>query len=364
MKDFMDLVGANPGRSGHRLSIEAGRVVYDAREKVSRLLGLKDPMRVVFGANATDALNLAMRGILRKGDHVVTTSMEHNSVMRPLNDLKAAGVETTVVGCDSRGFLDIFAVEKAIRKATKMIVVNHASNVVGSIAPIRGVGKVARERDITFLVDAAQTAGAFPINMRTDNVDLLAFTGHKALLGPQGTGGLAIHEDFNVAGLRRLTSGGTGSRSESEVHPDFLPDRYESGTLNAVGLAGLAAAVGYILDRTVGSVREKEMSLVRRLLDGLEGMEGVRLYGGREPQKQTATISINLEGQVPSDVGLMLDERYDILCRVGLHCAPQAHKTIGTFPNGSVRFGMGWFNTTDEVDRACEALGEVVSKDG
>ncbi len=364
MSRFMKDVGANPGRSGHRLSVEAGRVVNDARERIAELLGVKDPMRVVFGHNATDALNLGMRGILKEGDHVVTGSMEHNSVMRPLRDLEAAGVKVTVAQCDAWGFLDPATVQDALLPNTRMVVLNHASNVVGSLAPVREVGKLARDAGAVFLVDAAQTAGCYTIDMERDNIDLLAFTGHKSLLGPQGTGGLAIADGFDADRLRRLTSGGTGSRSESKTHPDFLPDKYESGTLNTAGLAGLAEGAGFILETTVEGIREHEMMLTRRFLDGVKDIGGVTVYGGLDEKRQTSTISFRVDGMSPSEVAFALDDRHDIMCRAGLHCAPVAHRTLGTFPEGTVRFGLGYFNTVEEVDAGVEALKGLAGGNG
>ncbi len=359
MNYFMKNVGANPGRSGHRLSIEAGRVVYHARDLIATLFNLKDPMRVVFGLNATDSLNLGIRGILERGDHVITSSMEHNSVMRPLRDLEKQGVEMTVAQCNEQGFLDPADVQNAVQANTKLMVINHGSNVVGSLAPIKEIGKIARDSGIMFMIDSAQTAGCIPIDMKRDSIDLVAFTGHKGLMGPQGTGGLAIGDNVDTNRIRRLRAGGTGSRSELEIHPDFLPDKYESGTLNTVGLAGLAEGVRYILDRTVDSIHEKDMSLTRRFIDKTKDISRMDIYGGLDETKQTSTISINIKGRSQSDIGLFLDEEYDIMCRVGLHCAPTAHKTIGTFPDGTVRFGMGYFNRTEEVDIAAEALSEM-----
>jgi cysteine desulfurase family protein len=360
MIEFSRNIGANPGRSGHMLSIEAGRVVNDAREGVAGLFCIKDPMRVVFGPNATDALNLAMRGILRKGHHVITSSMEHNSVMRPLRDLEKQGVELSVIQCSQEGFLDPGDVEDAIKKNTRMVVLNHASNVVGTLLPVREVGKIARENDILFLVDAAQTGGCIPMDASTDNIDLIAFSGHKGLLGPQGTGGLVIGERVKIEDLIPLKSGGTGSRSEYEYQPDFLPDRYESGTMNTVGLAGLAAGVEFVLNETVEKIRKKEMVLTKRFIKEVSEIPGCTLYGPRDEQKQTSTISFNMEGYSPSEMGLMLEEEHSIMCRVGLHCAPAAHRTMGTFPGGTVRLGFGYFNSKEEVDTSLEALGEMV----
>ncbi len=359
---FLNDVGANPGRSAHRLAVESGRIVYNAREAVAELFNAPDPLRVVFGSNATEALNLALCGLLRPGAHVITSSMEHNSVMRPLRALERQGVEVTVVQCSPEGFLDPADIEAAIRPHTAIIALNHASNVVGTILPIAEVGEIARRHGLLFLVDAAQTAGAYPIDVETDKIDLLAFTGHKSLLGPMGTGGLYIGERVDLEEFEPLKRGGTGSRSELEEQPDFLPDMGESGTLNAVGLAGLEAGVRWVLEQGVEAIRAHEVELTRQLIVGLRDIPGVTVYGGLDAGRQTATVSFNVAGMEPSEVGLRLDEEYGILCRVGLHCAPAAHRTIGTFPVGTVRFGLGVFNTLEEVERAMEAVKQVARK--
>ncbi|RLC64353.1 MAG: cysteine desulfurase [Chloroflexota bacterium] len=362
MVHFMDDVGANPGRSGHRLSVEAGRIVYDAREAVAELFNAPDPLRVVFGLNVTEALNLALRGLLRPGDHVITSSMEHNSMMRPLRALEREGVEVTVVRCSPEGFLDPADVEKALRPNTVMIALNHASNVVGALLPVAEVARIARQHGLLLLVDAAQTAGAYPIDVQADGIDLLGFTGHKSLYGPMGTGGLIIGERVDPARLEPLKRGGTGSRSELEEQPDFLPDMCESGTPNAVGLAGLAAGVRWVLERGVETIRAHEVALTQRLIDGLREIPGVTVYGGLDATHQTATVSFNIAGLEPSEVGLRLDEEYGIMCRVGLHCAPAAHRTIGTFPVGTVRFGLGAFSTVEEIDAALEAVRQFAQE--
>lgn len=362
MSFFMTEVGASPGRSAHRLSIEAGRLIYETREALARLCNVDDPLRIVFGLNATEALNLALQGLLRPGDHVITSSMEHNSVMRPLRALEADGViEVEVVSCSPQGFLDPPDLELAIRPHTRMIALNHASNVVGSLLPVSEAGEISRKHGILLLVDAAQTAGAYPIDIKEMQIDLLAFTGHKALFGPQGTGGLCIGERVNADELQPLKQGGTGSRSESEEQPTFLPDKCESGTPNTVGLAGLRAGVKFILEHGVEDIRGHEVQLTQRLIAGLLDVPGLTLYGGHDPEMQTATVSFNVEGRAPSEVGLLLDERCSIMSRVGLHCAPAAHRTIGTFPMGTVRFALSYLNTAEEVDAALQALRQIAS---
>ena len=362
MAHYLNEVGANPGRSGHRLAVEAARIVYATREAVAELFKAPDPLRVVFGANVTEALNLALWSLLRPGDRVITSGMEHNSVMRPLRALERQGVEVTVVQCSPEGFLDPADVEAAIQPDTVLIVLNHASNVVGTLLPVAKVGHIARRHDLLLLVDAAQTAGAYPIDVQADAVDLLAFTGHKSLYGPMGTGGLVIGERVNPARLKPLKRGGTGSRSEREEQPDFLPDMCESGTLNAVGLAGLADGIRWVREQGVEAIRAHEVALSQQLIDGLRAVPGVTVYGGLDATRQTATVSFNIVGMEPSEVGLRLDEEYDIMCRVGLHCAPAAHKTLGTFPVGTVRFGLGAFNTPDQVEAALEAADQLAQE--
>lgn len=359
MVHFLQNVGANPGRSAHSLSVEAARVVYGAREAVAGLLGVDDPARVVFGANLTEGLNLALRGLLHPGDHVITSSLEHNAMMRPLRALEAQHVTLTVVPCTPAGELDLEKLEAAIRPETVLIAINHASNVSGMLQPVRKVAGIARAHDLLLLVDAAQTAGCFPIDVGEDRIDLLAFTGHKSLMGPTGTGGLVIGPRVDLDRLEPLVRGGTGSRSESEEQPSFLPDRYESGTPNAVGLAGLAAGVRWVLQQGVDTIRRKEQQLVRQLRDGLQGIAGVSLPGSGDASRRTATLSFTLPGVPPSEIGMRLDEEHGILCRVGLHCAPEAHRALGTFPDGTVRLSLGPFIQPSEIDRTLEAVSVI-----
>jgi len=357
--DYMQDVGASPGRSGHRLAVEAGRIMYETRESLAQLFHVDDPLRVVFTANATEAINLVLFGYLRPGDHVVTTSMEHNAVMRPLRYLQSTGIELTVVPCSAQGLLDPTDLEKFIRSNTTLLVVNHASNVVGTVLPVAEAGKIARRHELLLLVDAAQTAGAHPIDVQELEIDLLAFTGHKGLLGAQGTGGLCIGERVDLGRLRPIKRGGTGSRSEEEQQPDFLPDRYESGTANAMGIAGLGAGVRFVLETGINRIRTHEEQLTARLLAGLQSIPDVRVYGTGQAGQQTATVSFNVEDIDPSEVALQLDEQYTIMCRPGLHCAPSAHRTIGTFPRGTVRFGLSYLNTAEQMDLAVEAVSKV-----
>ena len=361
MMRYQRKIGGSPGRSGHRLSIEAGRVVYETREVLARLFNVDDPLRIVFTRNATEALNIALIGLLRSGDHVITTGMEHNAVMRPLRFLASRGVDLSVVPTSDRGELDPDDIRAAFRTNTRAVVLTHASNVTGTIMPVQEIGLLTRERgDIVLCVDAAQTAGALPIDVAAMSVDLLAFTGHKSLYGPQGTGGLYIRKglDEKIAPLMR---GGTGSRSEFEEQPDFMPDKYECGTPNTIGLAGLAAGAAFILEQGVEVVREKEEALALRFLNHLHDLRGdVTVYGPLAAQKRIPLISFNLRNITPSDAALYFDEQWGVMCRPGLHCAPAAHRTIGTFPQGTVRFSFGFFNTEAHADLAAEALRQLL----
>ncbi len=359
MERFSREVGASPGRSAHRLALEAGRIVFETREKISALFGLKNSSRVVLGMNATEGLNQGLMGLLRPGDHVITSPLEHNSVMRPLRFLEKEGLQITILPCATEGFLEPLDAQKAIRKNTKMVILNHGSNVVGTLQPLAEFGETCRKHGILFLVDAAQSAGAFPIDIEGDKIDLLAFTGHKALFGPQGTGGLIIGDRVREEEMIPMKRGGTGSRSALEEQPDFLPDLCESGTPNTVGLAGLSAGLDFIFGEELEKIREHERTLTGRLLEGLRSTRGIRIYGPQNAEKQLSTVSFNIEGISPSEAGLRLDEEYGILCRVGLHCSPASHRTLGTFPEGTVRFSMGYFNTPEEVDLAVQAVSQL-----
>lgn len=358
MEHFIRKVGANPGRSGYKKSIEAGRIVFETRELLAQLFGVSDSRQIVFTSNATEALNLSILGVLENGDHIITSSMEHNSVMRPLKFLEEKKrVELSVVECSLKGIINLEKIVAKIKDNTKLIVITHGSNIIGTLMPLKEIGKIARKHGILFLVDAAQTAGAYPINVEELNVDMLAFTGHKSLLGPQGTGGLYIRKGVEIKPLKR---GGTGSNSEHEFQPDFLPDKYESGTLNTVGIAGLGASVKFILDEGVGKIRKREMELTYQLIKALESIDEIKVYGTKDPDKQISVISINIEGLEPSEVGYIFDQVFDIMVRVGLHCAPAAHKTIGTFPHGTVRMGIGYFTTPEDIDYVVGALKKII----
>ncbi len=359
MTDFLEHAGGNPGRSGHRLSIAAARIIYNAREAAAELFHVPDPMRVIFTCNVTYALNLALRGLLRPGDHVVTSSLEHNSVMRPLRALERSGVQLTVVGCEADGSLNLEAMREAVTRGTRLVVVTHASNVIGTLLPVEEIAWIAHQAGALLLVDAAQTAGVIPIDQPALGIDLLAFTGHKGLLGPPGTGGLVIGERVDTAELSPLVRGGTGSRSEFEEQPDLLPDKYESGTSNGAGIAGLGAGIRWVLDRGVESIRSHEAELSDALIGRLLNISGVTVYGPRCSSQMAAVVSCRVADQRVSDVGLQLDDEHEILCRVGLHCAPAAHKTIGTFPEGTIRLAPGVFTSHDDIRKVVAAIERI-----
>jgi cysteine desulfurase family protein len=358
---FNEAVGANPGRSGHRLSVDASRVVYEARELVAQAIGAPDPLSIAFTKNATEALNTVLFGLLTPGDHVVTSSMEHNSVMRPLRFLEQQGVELSVIPCSPTGTIDPDDVRHRFRDNTKVVVVTHASNVTGTIFPIDVLAEIAHKQGMLLVVDASQTAGGVPIDVLRSGVDILCFTGHKSLMGPQGTGGFYLRSGLERR-LSPLTRGGTGSASEFEEQPDFLPDRFESGTPNSIGLAGLAAGIRFILDTGIARIHEKEQALTRRFLEGAEKIPGVTVYEPHQGQPRTSVVSFTIDGLTPSDVSFELDEQFAILSRPGLHCAPAAHRTIGTFPQGTVRFSFGFFNTEDEIDASLDALRQLTGQ--
>jgi cysteine desulfurase family protein len=335
-------------------------VIHEAREVVAALFGAPEPLRVIFTPNVTYAINLALEGLLRPGDRVVTSSMEHNAVMRPLRSLERRGVKVTVVPCDRQGWLDPADVRAAVAaRGTRMVVLNHASNVSGTLLPIADIAPAVRAAGALLLVDVAQTGGAYPIDMGAMGIDLLAFTGHKGLQGPPGTGGLILGPNVDVVAMRPLVRGGTGSRSELETQPEELPDRFESGTANSVGLAGLRAGVQFVLRQGLHNIRAHERELTGALLDGLAGIPGLAVYGTRDPARCMPVVSCTVEGMSPSETAIQLEQDFGVLCRTGLHCAPAAHRTLGTFPEGTLRLSLGLTSTEADVRRAVSALREI-----
>lgn len=357
MRSFFLNCGGNPGRSGHVKAIEAGKIVLNTRELLASLFNIKDISRIVFTKNATEALNIAILGILKKGYHVITTSMEHNSVLRPLTYLEKNGVKLSLVQANKAGQITLDSIEKEVNENTRLISVTHASNVTGTINNIEEIGAFCKRKNILFLVDAAQTAGQVEIDVERMNIDFLAFSGHKGLFGPQGTGALFIRDE---TALDPLMCGGTGSLSDREEQPDFLPDRYESGTLNVIGIAGLGAGIRFILKTGIDNIIKHDGHLLNIFLTELSNIKRIKIYGVCKAFKQTGILSINIQDISPSKVGELLDTRYSILTRIGLHCAPRAHKTIGTFPNGTVRFSWGFFTREKDILMASRALKRII----
>jgi len=354
-------IGASPGRGGYRRGLEASRLLFEAREALSGLFAIKDSSRIAFTSSATEGLNLSINGLLRSGGHAITTSMEHNSVVRPLHLAEARGVEVTRIPCDRRGFVNPHDVAAALRADTRLIVLSHCSNVTGTIQPIGEIGLIAGKAGVPLLVDAAQSAGLLPIDVHEMGIGLLAGSGHKALLGPQGTGFLYIAEGFDPAPLQ---VGGTGSHSSDEEQPAGMPDRYESGTPNLPGIAGLKAGVEFIRSTGIEVIRAKEGALVARLMDGLARIPGVTLYGPLPGHERGGVVSFTAQGIDPSFIGFTLDREYGIDVRVGLHCAPDAHRTIGAFPMGTVRVSPGWFTSEDDIETFLRAMHELVNGPG
>lgn len=364
MIDFYRQCGVNPGRSGFDKAIEAGNIVEGLRQRLTRFFGgdQATPERLCFSYNATDALNLIIQGTLSEGDHVVTTNLEHNSVIRPINHLvRDGGVEATFVPFDKDGFVDPEDIRRAIRSNTRLVIVNHGSNVIGTVQRVKEIGRVCKQADVLFAIDASQTAGMVPIDMTTMHIDLLAFTGHKSLMGSTGIGGLCVRRDVQ---LRHSRSGGTGVRSAFPYHLDEYPYRMEFGTPNVVGIAALWAGQEYIAEQGgVEAIHDREMTLARKLVSGLKAIDGVTVYCCESMDHHLATVTMNVKGFDAGDVGIMLDVDFDIATRTGLHCAPLVHQQLGTLEiHGGVRFSIGPFNTDQHIDRAIDAIDDIARR--
>ena len=348
----------NPGRSGHTRTLEADRLIYRTREAVAALFNITDPARIIFTLNATDALNIALKGFLEPGDHVLFTAMEHNSVLRPLARLQREGlVTTTEILSTKEGCPDLDFLEKAYQPDTRLLVCNHASNVTGTIAPLKKMIDSAHSRGVKVLVDAAQTAGTIIIDAQSENIDLLAFTGHKGLLGPTGTGGLYVRPGLD---LKTLREGGTGSQSDQDRHPETMPERLEAGTLNSVGLAGLLEGINFIQQQGITLIRDHEKSIRTNLFTQLQAIKSIKLYGPADSELCSSIVSFTIDNTDCGEVGYILENSYGILCRTGLHCAPLAHKAIGTFPEGTVRLSPGFFSNKNDIDYLIGAIKEIV----
>ncbi len=353
--DYLENIGTNLNRSNNGSSYEAERVVYETRELICSLFQYDKPENVVFTKNVTESLNILIKGIFKSGDHILISSMEHNAVMRPLNGLERKGITYSKIVCDSEGSLDVNAIEGAIQPNTKGIVMTHASNVCGTVIDIERVGEICKRHGLLFIVDSAQTAGLLDIDIYGMNVDALAFTGHKSLLGPQGIGGFVISERL-AEQMGTLIEGGTGSLSDLEVQPDFMPDKFEAGTLNIPGIFGLNESVKYILKETTEAIREKEIALTSIFVEALLNMDHIDLIGRNNIVNRTGIVSIDFKY---ADNGIMAQELYEkhgITTRSGLHCSPSAHQTLGTFPRGTVRFGLSYFMSEDDISYAIDAI--------
>ncbi len=362
---FARAAGANPGRGAHRRALEAEAMIHDTRRLLARLFGCPRPERVVFAHNATDALNMAIKGVLRPGDHAITSVLEHNSVSRPLNRLERDGAITlTRLPATAAHLIDPEAVARAFTSKTRLVAITHASNVTGTIQPVGDIGRIVRERGALLLVDAAQSAGAVPIDVERDGIDLLAFTGHKGLLGPTGTGGLVVGERVEPAAWRE---GGTGGDSTNPLQPSELPHRLEGGTPNVFGIAGLREGVRLLLERGVETVLPHERGLLVAFQQALEDAGRLSWYGAdralreRGGEGRVGLVSLNVPGFAPSEAAAILDERFDIAARAGLHCAPYAHRHLATFPQGTVRLSVGILTTRDEMRRAAAAFDELAA---
>lgn len=357
MDKFLREKGGNPGHGSHSLATAAKQVIDEVRLQTARFLHAPAAERIIFTLNCTDSINLALKGLLKPGDRVIISSLEHNAVIRPLSKLAESGVEIIRIPVESKtGATPVEDIEKAITPRTRLIEMVHASNVNGVIQPIEEYGEIARKHNLIFMVDAAQSAGHLSIDVEKAGIDLLAFSGHKGVLGPPGVGVLYVSPRVNLETLRE---GGTGSISESEKQPEKFPDKLESGTLNSVGISGLGAGLKFILEQGQENIVKHENSLLQGLIRGLSAINGVRIYKAADVLAQAPVISINIEGYEPGEVGVILDQAFDIKVRTGLHCSPEAHKTIGTFPGGAVRLSPGYFNTPEEIEQTIQAIHKI-----
>ncbi|RMF98442.1 MAG: aminotransferase class V-fold PLP-dependent enzyme [Candidatus Schekmanbacteria bacterium] len=360
VNDALLKYGGNPGRGTNSMALQAYRKVFQVREKIADFFGIDDSSRIIFTSNATEALNLAIKGMGIETGEVITSPMEHNSVIRPLALLKRQGVEVKKVKASERGEIDPDDVKKIITKKTRLAVFTHSSNVLGTIVPINEIGKICREYGVVFLVDAAQSAGHIPIDVKSSSIDLLAASGHKGLFGMQGTGFLYISPDVSLIPLKE---GGTGSFSESENQPDELPDKFESGTLNTPGIVSLGAGIDYIKKKGgIEAIAEKEKNLINKLIDGIKDIDRIELYGLIGKENRLGVLSLNIKNRDPMKVSEILDKKFGIITRAGIHCAPDAHRLAGTFPNGTVRLSPGIFNSEKDIDKTIKVLHILARK--
>lgn len=358
--NYMMNIGANPGRGGHSCSLEASRLVYNCREELMDFFKFNKIENVIFTSNITASLNILIKSIIKDGWHIITTSMEHNSVLRPLSSVQNnKNIQVDILNCSDKGILDTELFKSKIKSNTKLVVLSHASNVIGSIQPIDKISEICKDNNIYLIIDSAQTAGVIPLDFNKLNLDALAFTGHKGLMGPQGTGGFLICDKLNSE-ASSFIEGGTGSLSESIIQPNFLPDKFESGTLNTPGIAGLYEGLKFIKEVGLDTIRKKEEYLTSTFLEGLGNISGITIYGLGHSSEMTSTISINADKINNAELSYILDSEYGIVTRSGLHCAPLAHRTIGTYPIGTLRFSFGYFNDKKDLDYVLLSLSNIL----
>ena len=350
----------NAGRGASEAALSASRVIYDTRDRLAELFGAEDARRIAFTSNSTESLNIAIKGSLNPGDHVITTVLEHNSVLRPLYEMEKNGVELSIIRCDEKGMPDISQMEASIKENTKMIICTNGSNLTGNYVDVSVIGKMAHAHGLMFVVDASQTAGVFPINVQEMNIDILCFTGHKGLLGPQGTGGMYVRKGVHV---RPLLSGGTGVQTYSKTQPEEMPTALEAGTLNGHGIAGLDAAIGYLEETGIDTIRAKEQALMKRFYEGIKEIPGVKIYGDFSSMDRCAVVSLNIRDYDSGEVSDALLTDYGISTRSGGHCAPLMHEALGTVEQGAVRFSFSHYNTEEEVDMAIRAICELAEEE-
>lgn len=356
MTEVLEKYGANPGRSSHRLAVQASDKIRQTRYQLASLFHVKNPDDIIFTQNATESLNLGLKGLLHPGDHVISTSLEHNSVRRPLEYLRKQGVAVTYINAAKQDQEFLRGIESAILPSTKLIVVTHGSNLTGTILPLEKISEIVKKHQIKFMVDASQTAGYYPVDIPALHIDLLAFPGHKSLYGPQGTGGLYIHPELELV---PLLHGGTGGYSEMIDQPPTRPDRYESGTRNTVGIAGLGAGLAFIEKIGLNQIRKHEDSLTDQLIESLSEISSLKLYLPENGVERCPIVSFSVEGFASAEIGMILDTHYDIAVRAGLHCAPLAHETLGTMKEGLVRASIGYFNTEHDIQELVNALRDI-----
>ena len=349
----------NAGRGASEAALSASRIIYDTRDRLARLFGAEDARRIAFTSNSTESLNIAIKGILDPGDHVITTVLEHNSVLRPLYEMEKKGVELSIIGCDEKGMPDLAAMEAAVKENTKMIICTNGSNLTGNYIDVAVIGEMAHRHGVIFAVDASQTAGVFPIDVQKMNIDILCFTGHKGLLGPQGTGGIYVKEGIE---LRPLKTGGSGIQTYSKEHPVQMPTALEAGTLNGHGIAGLHAALEYLEEEEIDNIRRRENELMWRFYNGVKDVPGVKVYGDYSQKERCAIVTLNIGDYDSSEVSDELLMEYDISTRSGGHCAPLMHEALGTVEQGAVRFSFSHYNTEEEVDTAIRAIRELAEE--